>query len=299
MIRITPEAIAGYCSTGKSRKGGRRQGFEWRAPRYLAEGEDTLGPLALDYSELYSSSPEAAYLIPDVELVNGQLAPSSRTLRSPMSQARFLELLRGLLLDAGYTEDMSHRVTFNTLRRFLPSLGEVLGLEDREAQCISNWAELAKGVRGRQAQATHSTSRTYAADKHQTACIVKHKVVIALHSASAAAARPPLLQLEPSPSRAAHGQRRYLARQTWPPGAHRHHGRPPSRRGRQVPPAPQWRMQERPRNMHRRQICPSWPSAGAPTSRMKFFQVARRCRIAGTLHSARSLWCPWEAAPTR
>ena len=46
VIRFTPESVVGYCSLGKSRQGGKWQGFEWRAPRFLEEGVDTFGPLA-------------------------------------------------------------------------------------------------------------------------------------------------------------------------------------------------------------------------------------------------------------
>ena len=185
LLRSSPSALIGFCSMGNARVGGRRQGFEWRAPRFLMESHDTLGPLTAFYQTLYTQLPSATFLIPDWELKRGRLTADAPWQPRPMQQPKFLELLRGVLLDAGYGETGAQRASYNTLRRFLPSLGEVLGFDDKEAQSISNWAEIAKGVRLHEARASHPMARHYAGDKHATACVNKHKAVIALHAASA------------------------------------------------------------------------------------------------------------------
>ena len=77
----------------------------------------------------------------------------------------------------------------NALRRFLQSLGEILQFDSVEAQSISNWAEIAKGVQQSRDKATHPASRIYAADKHTTAVINKQKAVIAAQCAANMAQR--------------------------------------------------------------------------------------------------------------
>ena len=71
-------------------------------------------------------------------------------------------------------------VKYNYIRRFLPTLGEVLRVDTTEAQSLSNWIEIADGRDRREARASHPTSRHYAGDKLTFSGLVKAMCVEAL-----------------------------------------------------------------------------------------------------------------------
>ena len=70
--------------------------------------------------------------------------------------------------------------TTNYIRRFLPTLGEVLRVDTIEAQSLSNWIEIAKGRDRRETRANHPTSRHYAGDKLTSSGLVKAMCIEAL-----------------------------------------------------------------------------------------------------------------------
>ena len=179
----------GHCAVGKSRKGGTRPGFSWRAPRSLAQGVDVLGPLLDLFNELYQHNGACHFLVPDVELEKGGLRQGCRWLTSRMPQRRFLELFRGLLVTVGMPVATAETTSYNTLRRGLPSIAECLEFGDSELQSIGNWADIPKGREKEKAKASHLTARIYAGDKDTSAAVNKHKAVIAVHLAAASWAK--------------------------------------------------------------------------------------------------------------
>ena len=63
----------------------------------------------------------------------------------PMTRARFLELFRGCLVMMGVDFKAAQSATFNRLRRFLPTIENVLGMDPTELQANGNWVEVAQG----------------------------------------------------------------------------------------------------------------------------------------------------------
>ena len=59
-----------------------------------------------------------------------------------MSRARYLELLRGLLLEVGVPRDRALVAGYNRLRRFLPTLGNCLQFDPIDLQAIGNWTDI-------------------------------------------------------------------------------------------------------------------------------------------------------------
>ena len=183
-----------WCSLGKSREGGARRPFPWKVPRFLASKKDVLGPLVPFFQELYEVNPEAQFVVPDIELPRvgggpGMLCEGAHWLpERPMPERKFLELMRGVLLQAGVPLQEASEASYNTLRRFLPSVAEVLGFDDPELQSLSNWAEIPKGKEASGRKAVAATHRIYAGDKWTTAGYNRQRVVVALSSARKALA---------------------------------------------------------------------------------------------------------------
>ena len=73
----------------------------------------------------------------------------------------------------GFPKKEAQSVKYNYIRRFLPTLGEVLRVDTTEAQSLSNWIEIAHGRDRREASASHPTSRHYAGDKLMSSGLVK------------------------------------------------------------------------------------------------------------------------------
>ena len=93
--------------------------------------------------------PGCKYLWPALQLDPMDLwqvtehTPSALDRKLP--RGRFLELLRGTLLDLGTAPDQAQTAGFNRLRRFLPTLGNVVRLTPSDQQAIGNWVEIPTG----------------------------------------------------------------------------------------------------------------------------------------------------------
>ena len=178
------------CAMDKVRTGGARRPFEWVVPRVLQQGYDTLGPLVQLYEDLKRSNPAANFLLPDIVLdKEGRTGVFNGNARwdfsRAMSYSKFVDLLQGLLLSLGMARKEVLGVTYNTLRRCIPSIGEAAAFSQEDMQSLSNWTEIVKGAdAGKQLKATHPTSRAYAGGKWITAAINRHKAVIVVHMAA-------------------------------------------------------------------------------------------------------------------
>ncbi len=62
-----------------------------------------------------------------------------------MSRGRFLELLRGALCQSGLDVAAAQRATFNRLRRFVPTIANVMKLPALDLQAVGSWTELPQG----------------------------------------------------------------------------------------------------------------------------------------------------------
>lgn len=81
-----------------------------------------------------------------------------------MSRGRFLELLRGTLITMNVDHDQARGAGYNRLRRFLPTMGMVCGLQLANQQAVGNWQEV-PGAGGpepvRVARMVNTTLETY------------------------------------------------------------------------------------------------------------------------------------------
>ena len=102
-----------------------------------------------------------------------------------MAQRRFLSLYRGHLLGMGLSLSKAEATSYNTIRRFMPTLAGVLNLDPAGCQSIGNLTDIPGGLGHRAARPTHPMSRQYAADKMTTAMLDKRKAVVAVHLAIA------------------------------------------------------------------------------------------------------------------
>ena len=56
-----------------------------------------------------------------------------------MRYAKFCKRLRAILVVAGIQAEVASSMTVYSYRRVLPTAGDLMGLDDRDAQAIGNW----------------------------------------------------------------------------------------------------------------------------------------------------------------
>eukprot|EP00435_Cladocopium_sp_Y103_P017200 s2946_g4.t1 len=132
------------CSQGKSRKQGARPKYDWAMPEVEHQGYSLLAVIR-DFVK-HEALPEATYMWPALVLCPDDLwqvhdgTPFNVAKR--MSRSRFLELLRGLLMEVGVPRDGAMVAGFNRLRRFMPTLGNCLQYDPLALQAIGNWCDI-------------------------------------------------------------------------------------------------------------------------------------------------------------
>ena len=135
------------CAQGKSRKQGARPGYQWAMPE-LQEGVFSLEKIIKDFCQ-YELMPETPFAWPAVALDHEDLWQIKDTspfvLDRPMSRSRFLEIMRGMLLEIGTPREEAVTSGYNRLRRFMPTLSNCLGLDPVDLQAIGSWTELPAG----------------------------------------------------------------------------------------------------------------------------------------------------------
>ena len=163
--------ITGKCLLGKSKVQGQRRAFARRVPKKVSLCFSIVDRVFVLMSTLYIKNPDLCSLVPDFE--SDTLLPSSNRLPKPMSYVKFMRTFRCFLGLIGVPKTEAQGVKYNYIRRFLPTLGEVLRVDTSEAQSLSNWIEIADGRDRREACASHPTSRHYAGDKLTSSGLVK------------------------------------------------------------------------------------------------------------------------------
>ena len=131
------------CSQGKSRKKGARPKYDWAMPEVPYKGF-SLVAIMRDFLK-HEALPTATYMWPALVLSAEDLWQVSDTtpfsIAKPMSRARYLELLRGILIEVGLPRESAMGAGYNRLRRFLPTLGSCLQFQPDSLQAIGNWQE--------------------------------------------------------------------------------------------------------------------------------------------------------------
>ena len=183
LVKCHKDFIEFRCSQGKSRRQGARPAYNWSTPEVHFQGWSLCATLKDFFS--HEALPEVGYLWPSLRLSAEDLWEVSDStpfdLSRPMARSRFLELLRGTLLETGVEAGESVTAGYNRLRRFMPTLGNCLRLDKDSMQAIGSWVEIPAGggpQPTRKERAGHDMSLHYAGQKvHRSAqvkgCILK------------------------------------------------------------------------------------------------------------------------------
>ena len=159
------------CRQGKARKKGSRPPYNWGMPALL-----------LDFYK-HEAQVDATFLIPALKLEPGDLwevtEATTFLANKPMTRARFLELFRGSLVTMGVDFRAAQAATYNRLRRFLPTIANILNLDTPDLQAIGNWVEVAQGgfqdPQTRKARASIPMGVHYSAEKVLRSVQVKQR----------------------------------------------------------------------------------------------------------------------------
>ena len=176
--RSEANALFFTCSQGKARRQGARPAFQWAMPDIPFPGF-SLVKIVQDFVTL-ELLPERNYLWPALQLDPLDLWQVTEhtpwRLDRKLSRGRFLELLRGALLDIGTAPDQAQTAGFNRLRRFLPTLGNVVRLSPQDQQAVGNWVEIPTGggpIPNQKSRATWTMGIHYSGQRALHSALVK------------------------------------------------------------------------------------------------------------------------------
>ena len=170
-----------HCQQGKARKKGARPAYGWALPELTWVGHG-VGRLLDDFyrHEVLATS---GFLVPALELAANDLwevtASTPLVLGKAMSRGRFLEIFRGALVQCGLDTHSARGATFNRLRRFMPTLCNVVELPDVDAQAVGNWSEVPQGggLPVARSRATMPMGRHYSGHKVLRSAVVKVRLL--------------------------------------------------------------------------------------------------------------------------
>ena len=126
--------IHGWCPKGKSRRRGTRPPFAWTVPR----------PTFIKGTFEFVITAAERMQFPDFVIparAKTRCMPTRRWLPRPMGHMMLMRVLRQVAKAAGLPQADTERLTFNTLRRFLPTIANVTQMPKHECQAIGNWVE--------------------------------------------------------------------------------------------------------------------------------------------------------------
>ena len=170
-----------HCQQGKARKKGARPAYGWALPEWCWEGHG-VGRILEDFYR-HEVLATAGFLVPALQLAADNLWEVTETtplvLGKPMSRGRFLEIFRGALMQCGLDTHSAKGATFNRLRRFLPTLGNVLEISDVDAQAVGNWTEVPQGggLTAPRPKAAMTMGRHYGGHKVLRSAVVKVRLL--------------------------------------------------------------------------------------------------------------------------
>jgi len=111
-------------------------------------------------------------IFPDVILATSGVWKEFPWSLKPISQSKFLDVVDAVLDRARAS---GRATTFKSLRCWLPTLGNVLDLDDSQAQSLSNWQEVPQGAggQGKRGRASFPMARRYASNVIEKAAWLK------------------------------------------------------------------------------------------------------------------------------
>ena len=147
LVRLHGAWVEFECSQGKARKQGARPGYHWGVPQVTMNGQHMTKVLQEFFTHEFNQ--DHKFLLPALALEAEDLWEITEATpfitNKPMSRARFLEVMRGALVQVGVDFAQAQAATFNKLRRFMPTMANVMELPDLDLQSIGNWTELPAG----------------------------------------------------------------------------------------------------------------------------------------------------------
>ena len=170
--------LFGICTKGKSREQRVRKPFEWACPQDFLGQSDVFRSALLVLNDLRGRlQAEPAFVIPDLLLgPSSSVGPDATWSIRPMSIAKFIALLRVFISQLCRVD--TTQVTSYSLRRFLPTIAEIVRCPPEIAQHLGNWTE---SVSLKHAPSSRMVmSQYYAHDKVATAADSKAALLQAI-----------------------------------------------------------------------------------------------------------------------
>ena len=135
------------CRQGKARRKGSRPPYNWGMPSVTFQGQ-SVAVILTDFYR-HEAQADATFLVPALKLEPCDLWEVTEATtfigNKSMTRAPFLELFRGSLVTMGVEFKAAQAATYNRLRRFLPTVANIMALEPHDLQAIGNWVEVAQG----------------------------------------------------------------------------------------------------------------------------------------------------------
>ena len=177
-----PQCLVFECSQGKARRRGARPPYSWAMPELEFQGL-SIHRIVRDFVTM-ELNPQLNFLWPALQLSSDDLwevtEGTAWLVNRKMSRGRFLELLRGALITMQVDHAQARGAGYNRLRRFLPTMGMVCGLQPPNQQAIGNWQEVpsAGGPEPvRKSKAVWSMGLHYAGQKVLHSAAVKRALI--------------------------------------------------------------------------------------------------------------------------
>ena len=184
LVDTTDDLLIFRCSKGKRRQHGIREGFRWATPRSWRPSGDTLAKavaLIKDVAKKTETYEENPFLIPDMTTSQGRtIDQEDRWLPRPMSYSKFVSLMRIYIADLQGSEK-PQKMTYNALRRFLPTGADVLKFDATVSAGIGNWQDTSRGsAEKKRGRLKDQMAKRYAGEKVLTAGHYKIQIVAAV-----------------------------------------------------------------------------------------------------------------------
>ena len=140
IIKLWPNSIQGKASAGKTKHGGKRRAFEWRAARQSLIGSD-MGKAVMSFRRLTGADlHDLPFVLPDVAPFGAGLEAKSWT-AEPMPQGKILALTMKALEAVGVPPETAAQLKgLYAARRVLPTLAHRMGFTEPERLDVGAWS---------------------------------------------------------------------------------------------------------------------------------------------------------------
>ena len=165
-----------YCSKGKSVRKGARPPYAWGVPILPQMGSDFFDFLHAILKR-WDTPP---FLVPAFKAgTTRRKFNARRWLQQPMSNRQWVACLRQVAVAIGWAPEDTQALSYNSMRRFLPTLGDVLRFSADDSQALGSWQELpqASGCAGK---ASQRMSLHYSDERALSSCEVKRRALTQL-----------------------------------------------------------------------------------------------------------------------